>query len=302
MNSSPNGTTGGRVWATADATAGIPAFTDVTNNGPQGNINPNQFPVSGVAMDSSDATGGTVYVTVMGFTGGPGHVWKSTNFGAGWIDYTANLPDSPVNAVVVFPALSQIYVATDVGVFSSSTSTANWTEVGPIPGVSSSGYLPNVAVTALGVFNSGGQQLLRVSTYGRGVWQFNLAATPDFQISLTNSPQTISLGATATFQGSISALDGYSGTVTVSCVAGATPAPSTCTPSATPVTAGNNLYGHCRRGCWRLLFQCTGRRFRCESHDAPGGSNATYSRQFRAQRDRIVPNRECRQQHYERPD
>ncbi len=241
VNSSPNGTTGGRVWATADATAGIPAFTDVTNNGTQGNINPNQFPVSGVAMDSSDATGGTVYVTVMGFTGGPGHVWKSTNFGAGWIDYTANLPDSPVNAVVVFPALSQIYVATDVGVFSSSTSTANWTEVGPIPGVSSSGYLPNVAVTALGVFNSGGQQLLRVSTYGRGVWQFNLAATPDFQISLTNSPQTISLGATATFQGSISALDGYSGTVTVSCVAGATPAPSTCTPSATPVTAGNNF-------------------------------------------------------------
>ena len=62
--------------------AASPPFSDVTNNGPQGNINPNQFPISSVAIDSSDTTGYTAYVTVMGFTGGTGHVWKTTNAGA----------------------------------------------------------------------------------------------------------------------------------------------------------------------------------------------------------------------------
>ncbi len=132
LNGPLNTPSGGRVWVTTNATAGPSTFADVTNNGPQGNINPNQFPVSGVAVDSSDATGHTAYVTVMGFTGGAGHVWKTTNAGGSWSDFTANLPDSPVNAVVVFPGLAAVYVATDVGVFASSTSAAKldrgWTE------------------------------------------------------------------------------------------------------------------------------------------------------------------------------
>ncbi|HET7892055.1 MAG TPA: sialidase family protein [Candidatus Sulfotelmatobacter sp.] len=240
LNGPLNTPTGGRVWVTTNATAGLSAFADVTNNGPQGNINPNQFPVSGVALDSADATGLTAYVTVMGFTGGPGHVWKTTNAGASWTDFTANLPDAPVNAVVVFFGLSTVYVATDVGVFSSPTTGANWTEVGPSPGANQSGFLPNAAVTALGIFASGGQQLLRASTYGRGVWQFNLSAAPDFQISITNSPRTISTGASATFTGLAGALNGYSGTVTLSCTAGVTPAPSSCSSPQSPLTPGVN--------------------------------------------------------------
>jgi uncharacterized membrane protein len=235
--SSPSG---GHVWVTTNATAGVSSFTDVTGNGPQGTINPNQFPVSDVAIDSSDATGATAYVTVMGFTGGTGHVWKTTNFGATWIDFTANLPDSPANAVVVYPAMSNVYVATDVGVFTSSTSSANWTEVGPTPGPGQSGFLPNVAVTALGTFASGGQQLLRASTYGRGVWQFNLVATPDFDLSISNSPQTVVAGQNATFDGSATAQNGYSSSVILSCIAGVTSAPSTCTPSPSVLTPAIN--------------------------------------------------------------
>ena len=162
---------GGHVWFTGDATSGPSTFSDVTNNGPQGSINPNQFPISSVAIDSSDTTGYTAYVTVMGFTGGTGHVWKTTNAGTSWMDFTANLPDAPVNAVVVDPASAKVYVATDVGVFLSSTSAAAWTELGPVPGGNQTGFLPNVAVTALALFNSGGQNLLRASTYGRGIWQ-----------------------------------------------------------------------------------------------------------------------------------
>jgi len=229
-----NTAVGGRVWVTTDTSAGVSGFADVTGNGPQGSINPNQFPISSVAADPSDPTGSTAYLTVMGFTGGTGHVWKTTNAGATWTDFTANLPDSPANAVVVYPALSQVYVGTDVGVFASSASTPSWTELGPIPSTNKPGFLPNVAVTALSVFASGGQQLLRASTYGRGIWQFNLVVTPDFQLSVAKSTLSVFAGKTATFNGAVTALNGYTSSVTLSCVAGASPPPSVCSPS--PVT------------------------------------------------------------------
>jgi hypothetical protein len=238
---------GGNVWVTTNATAGPTAFTEVTQNGTQNgtqnatqSINPNQFPISSVAIDSSDPTGNSAYVTVMGFTGGAGHVWQTTNAGATWTDFTgtgaAALPDAPVNAVVVDP-VGTVYVGTDVGIFESSTASPAWTEVGPAPNPlgGSVGFLPNVAVTALGIFNPAGEKLLRASTYGRGVWQFDVS-TPGFQILVSNSPQTIFVGQTATYDGTVDSIDGYSNSVTLTCTAGATNPPATCTPPANPVT------------------------------------------------------------------
>jgi hypothetical protein len=232
---------GGRVWVTTNATAGASYFSDVTNNGPQGNINPNQFPVSSVAIDPGDSTGATAYVTVMGFTGGSGHVWKTTNAGGSWTDFTANLPDAPVNIVVVDPMQPQVYVGTDVGVFASSTASASWIELGPNPNTNQNGFLPDVAVTGLAIFDSGGQDLLRASTYGRGIWQFNLVITPDFQLSVSNSPLTIFSGQTAQVSGTASAVNGYTSSVTLSCIAGTTAPPSTCTPSPSTLTPGNKI-------------------------------------------------------------
>ncbi len=231
--------TGGHVWVTTNATAGISAFVDDTNNGPSGSINLNQFPISSVAIDSSDATGGTAYVTVMGFTGGPGHVWKTTNAGVSWVDFTGNLPDSPANAAMVYPAALEVFVATDVGVFVSSTSSPNWSELGPDPTSGEPGFLPNAAVTALGLFTSGGQQLLRASTYGRGIWQFNLVTTPDFAIAVSNSPLDLFAGQSGIFTGTVTEIDGYSGNVTLSCVAGLTPPPPTCTLTPSMLLPGN---------------------------------------------------------------
>jgi hypothetical protein len=230
---------GGRVWVTTNASAGAATFVDVTENGPQGNINPNQYPVSGVAIDASDASGNSAYITVMGFTGGAGHVWKTTNAGVSWSDFTGNLPDSPANAVVVYAPMSQVFVATDVGVFATPVAAPNWIELGPNPSANQAGFLPNVAVTALGVFNRGGQQLLRASTYGRGMWQFNLVITPDFQFSVSNSPLTALVGQTASFNGAMTAVNGYTSSVTLSCTAGSTAPPSTCTPSPASFTPGN---------------------------------------------------------------
>ncbi|MFY9910208.1 MAG: hypothetical protein WAK56_10210 [Candidatus Sulfotelmatobacter sp.] len=234
---------GGNVWVTTQASIGSSTFTNVTLNGPGGtSINPNQFPISDVAIDASDSTGNTAYVTVMGFTGGPGHVWQTTNAGAGWIDFTGtspnNAPDSPTNAVVVDSAAHIIYVGTDVGVFESPTSfPPTWTEVGPASSqVGAFGFLPDVAVTALALFNSGGKKLLRASTYGRGMWQFNLLAKPDFEIAVSNTPLTVFAGYTATLNGTLTSLNGYNNSVALSCISGSTSPPVPCTPSYASLT------------------------------------------------------------------
>ncbi len=237
---------GGNVWVTtnAEAISGVSStFSNVTLNGPGGNsINANQFPISGVAIDTSDPTGNTAYVTVMGFTGGPGHVWQTTNAGASWTDFTGTgrnaLPDSPTNAVIVDPVAHIVYVGSDVGVFQSSTIAPAWTEVGPIPNPlgTSTGFLPEVAVTALAIFNSGGQKLLRASTYGRGVWQFNLLAVPTFQITISNTPLTVFSDQTGVFNGTITAINGYNDNVAIGCVAGSSSAPSPCIASPATLT------------------------------------------------------------------
>jgi hypothetical protein len=195
---------GGNVWVTTNATAvsgTTSTFANVTMNGPGGSsINPNQFPISSVAIDTSDISGNTAYVTIMGFTGGPGHVWQTTNAGTTWTDFTGAatnaLQDAPVNAVLVDPSAHIVYVGTDVGVFQSPASSPAWSEVGPIPNPlgGATGFLPNVAVTALALFNSGGQKMLRASTYGRGIWEFSQPATPDFTIAVSNTPLTVFLG------------------------------------------------------------------------------------------------------------
>jgi hypothetical protein len=227
--------TGGHVWITTNATAGSSAFAEVSQN-----INPNQFPVSSVAIDGSDATGNTAYVTVMGFTGGPGHVWKTTNAGAVWTDFTANLPDSPVNAVMVDATNGTVYVGSDVGVFVTGTTAANWIEVGPDPSSGLSGFLPNVAVSALAIFNSGGQKLLRASTYGRGIWQSDLAAGPDFQLAVSNTPLILFPGQSSAFNGTVTAVNGYNNPIALSCTAGTTSPPNPCAPFPAVLNATTN--------------------------------------------------------------
>jgi hypothetical protein len=234
--------TGGHVWVSTNVDGGTSSWIDQT-----GSINPSAFPISGIALDSSDATGLTAYLTIMGFH--VSHVWKTVNGGASWTDFSGNLPDAPANVVLVDagtnPLTGTVYVGTDVGVFSSLTSAASWTELGPAPSSGQSGYLPNVAVTALRIFNDGTDQWLRASTYGRGIWEFPLTTAPDFSLSVSNTPLTVFSGSQATFDGVASALDNYAYPVNLTCIGGATPPPTTCliTPSSVmPSSTGTSFY------------------------------------------------------------
>jgi hypothetical protein len=220
---------GGRVFVTTNA--GTTLMADRTST-----INPGQFPVSAIAIDPSDATGQTAFAAVMGFH--VGHVFKTTNAGLTWATFSTNLPDAPADALVVDGQTGTVYAGTDVGVFASPTSAANWAEVGPAAAAGNSGFLPNVPVTALRLFNSGGKKLLRASTYGRGIWQYDLlaATTSDYSITITNPTLTVFPTQNATFNGKLTAANGYASAVALSCVAGTTAAPGSCAPSPASVT------------------------------------------------------------------
>ena len=243
-----SGSPGGEVWVTTNA--GVSLMTSVTAN-----INPQGYAIAAVAIDASDATGQTAYVGIMGFSTPSyptSHVWKTTNTGATWTDWTGagstELPDAPVNALLVDSAAGQIYAGTDVGVFASSTTTAGWMEVGPAPGTGVSGYLPNAPVTALQMFNpDAGTKTLVASTYGRGIWNYALATSPNFTNVISNTPQTVFPTQTGVFNGILTAEAGYANPVNLSCTG---TLPSTCTlqpaqetPTATYTLTAGGLVG-----------------------------------------------------------
>lgn len=134
------GTEGGKLWVTTNADAGVTGWQIRT-----GSINPKNYPISSIAIDTSDGTGLTAYVTIMGFD--VSHVFRTTDGGATWVDFTGDLPDAPADAVTVDPAdPNTVYVGTDVGVFASNNGGVNWLEVGPTSGP---GLFPNVAITRM---------------------------------------------------------------------------------------------------------------------------------------------------------
>lgn len=226
---------GGNVFASTNASGGVGTWSPVTNG-----INPLFYNVGAIALDNRDTTGNTAYVGIQGFTGASsGHVFVTTNAGATWTDFSSGLMDAPVNSLVVdssTPLTSVVYVGTDVGVFSSPAGgSPTWTEVGPAPAPSATGYIPNAPVTKLRLFNFGGSKKLRASTYGRGIWEFVLAvAAPDYTITVPTSTLTAYPGQTAPFAGTLTAISTYNSPVNLSCT-GATK-PTTCAAVTTPVT------------------------------------------------------------------
>jgi hypothetical protein len=203
---------------TSAATAnGTTAWTDaalapVTNDTANAHVfNPFGFDMASVTVDAHDTTGATVYATVMGFGSllAPSpHVYRSSDFGAHWINVSANLPDSPANALVVDPNdANTVYVALDTGVYVTTQIatcvTANcWSLFGTA--------LPNAPVVALEaaanmLTGDGRKGMLRAGTYGRGIWQTPLLtatslAQPAITLSTTSftfAPQAVATQSAA---------------------------------------------------------------------------------------------------------
>jgi photosystem II stability/assembly factor-like uncharacterized protein len=159
------GTDDGNVWVTQD---GGTQWTLVSSN------LPHRW-VTRVAVDPKDPR--TAYVTYSGYRSPGGgafsHIFRTTNAGAGWTDIGGNLPDAPVNDLIIDPENpSLLYAGTDVGVFYTTNPEQGWLIVGD--------GLPQVAVMDL-VLHKPTDRLV-AATYGRSMYSIDVGAilgTPD---------------------------------------------------------------------------------------------------------------------------
>jgi hypothetical protein len=109
------------------------------------------------------ATGKSVWATCSRLGGG--HVFRSLNGGKTFSDRTGNLPDMAVNALVVDPKnSSQLFVATDRGVWRSKNSGGAWAAF--------NNGLPSVIVGDL-ILHAATRKL-RAGTRARGAWEVDV--------------------------------------------------------------------------------------------------------------------------------
>ena len=230
------GSLGGHLFSltTANTAGNTTAWSDLAaspvTNGQGTGFNPGGFDLSSLAADPHDATGETIYATVMGFAGNgvnAAHLYRSTDGGAQWFNVSSNLPNAPANSVVVDPNdANTLYVALDTGVYVTTQittcATANcWSIYGT--------GLPNAPIVELAAASAmpAGNGLigeLRAATYGRGVWQIPLlTASAATQPSMNLNPNALTFStqsvATASGPRTIVVTNTGSAPLTVSMVA-----------------------------------------------------------------------------------
>ena len=145
------------------STDGGSTWSNIT---PSGNLSPSPENISGIAIDPNDEN--HIIISISGYNSNK-KLMESINGGANWINLSSGLPNVPANCVTFESTTSTgIYVGMDIGVFYKSNTYPNW--------ISFNKNLPNVMVVDFEIFEN--EDLLRIGTYGRGVWQSPLMQSP----------------------------------------------------------------------------------------------------------------------------
>ena len=156
-------------------------FRNITSNLPKHSI---------TQIVVSDSSPTKLYATISGT--GSSHVFRCDNANApNWVDISGStpdvkLPDIYTNTLAVVPGTNdqQIFVGTDLGVFSTINGGASWQNATVPLG------LPNAQITDLTAVPTTGY--LMAATYGRGIWRLPLG---------TQIPASPSVVLTPTLQG-----------------------------------------------------------------------------------------------------
>jgi uncharacterized repeat protein (TIGR01451 family) len=150
-------------------------------------------PVTQFAVDRSDWR--TAFVAYAGFNGAtpnkPGHVFATDNGGKSWKDVSGNLPDVPVNSLILDPSSpTTLYAGTDVGAFVTTNGGASWSAL--------AAGLPVVSVWQLSYDPS--HRLLAAGTHGRGAFTAtNPTPSPALVVSKSDSGVPVGPGSDITY-------------------------------------------------------------------------------------------------------
>jgi photosystem II stability/assembly factor-like uncharacterized protein len=140
--------------------------------------------------------------TGLGTTFRTKHVFETTDGGTTWTDIsgtdfgdpTQNMPDLPLNSVVIDPDTSPhaIIVASDAGVLRSSDNGATWQRFGL--------GLPLAQATYLSLDPTASPSLLRVGTYGRSAFELTAATGPLLDVNCDLAFGPVDVGTSTTRQ------------------------------------------------------------------------------------------------------
>jgi photosystem II stability/assembly factor-like uncharacterized protein len=161
------GTTMGHVWCTSNALSGAAATWSRRDTG---------LPARYVTkLSIYRFKEYVIAASFAGFTTGSdtvGHVFLSADTGTTWSDISGNLPNTQVSEVLIDdPDISQLYAATDQGLFRTLDGGITWARV--------SMGLPRAIVTGLVMQRA--TRTLYASTFGRSIWRISapvVSSTP----------------------------------------------------------------------------------------------------------------------------
>ncbi|MCI0698748.1 T9SS type A sorting domain-containing protein [candidate division KSB1 bacterium] len=136
--------------------------------------------VTRVAVDPTDAA--IAYATFSGLKwySPQSHVFRTADMGKTWEDISNNLPDAPVNVIVVDPIYpNMLYVGADVGAFYSRDYGKNWSPLGE--------GMPVVSVYDIVVHPK--LRRLAAGTHGRSMYTLDLSPLTEVGVPIAENSQ-----------------------------------------------------------------------------------------------------------------
>lgn len=157
------------IQACDNPTAASPVWTSLTA--------PTPSRITSVAVNPANKN--DVWLTYGGYTANK-KVYRSTNGGASWVNFSLSLPNIPVYSIAFATNINNpsgaVYIGTELGVFYKNDNMSDWEPF--------YNGLPMVPVTDLQVNYSG--NIIYAATYGRGIWWSSLYSSCTDNLLLTD--------------------------------------------------------------------------------------------------------------------
>ena len=134
------------------------SWTWVSSNIGSGNV------ITGITVDPLNSD--HVYISKSAYISNA-KVYESFNAGGSWYNRSSSLPNIPINCIAYQKnSNGLVYVGTDIGIYFRDASMNSW--------IPFNQGIPNTIVNDIEILMSEG--IIRVGTYGRGVWESPLAS------------------------------------------------------------------------------------------------------------------------------